>query len=80
MYPAEYEARFWDEIDGKMVTVHGVTMAESFTDAMEKVEEHYGDELDFVSIILLEEASVYEFESTQSDCFHGTYKVTAEKW
>lgn len=80
MYPAEYEARYWNDVDGEMCTVHGVTMAESFTDAMEKIEGHYGDELDFISIILLEEASIYEFEATQSDCFHGIYKVTVEKW
>lgn len=80
MYPAEYEVRYWNDVDEKMCTVHGVTMTESFTEAMQNIEDYYGDELDFVSIILLEEASVYEFESTQSEFSHALYKVTVEKW
>ncbi len=60
-YPAEYEVEFYNEIEGKMEYIKGVTMAESFTDAMQKIENYYGDELNKVTITLLEEAEVYEF-------------------
>ena len=62
MYPAKYKAEFYDSINGIMKNVEGVTMAENFTDAMEKIESYYGDELNEVTIILLEEANVYEFD------------------
>lgn len=62
MYPAKYKAEFYNSINGIMEKVEGVTMAENFTDAMEKIESYYGDELNEVTIILLEEANVYEFD------------------
>lgn len=61
MYPAEYEVEFYNEIEGEMEYIKGVTMAESFSDAMQKIENYYGDELNKVTITLLEEAEVYEF-------------------
>lgn len=60
MYPAEYEVEFYNEIEGEMEYIKGVTMAESFSDAMQKIENYYGDELNKVTITLLEEAEVYE--------------------
>lgn len=62
MYPAEYEVEFYNEIEGEMEYIKGVTMAESFSDAMQKIENYYGDELNKVTITLLEQAEVYEFK------------------
>ena len=62
MYPAKYKAEVYDSINGTMENVEGVTMAENFTDAMEKIESYYGNDLNEVTIILLEAANVYEFD------------------
>lgn len=81
IYPAEYEVEVYDSIKGEMETCHGITMAESFADAMDKIESYYGGDLDKVTILLLEEATVYEFENTNSDWSHGMFKIgDVSKW
>lgn len=62
MYPAKYKAEVYDSINGTMEDVEGVTIAESFTDAMRKIEDYYGNDLNEVTITLLEAAEIYEFE------------------
>ena len=69
------------QIEGKIENRHGITFAESFADAMEKIEHYYGNELNTVAVTLLEECSIYEFESTKSDFSHGVYRIDAfSKW
>lgn len=60
MYPAEYKVEVYNSIKGELEYIEGVTIAESFSDAMQKIENYYGDELNKVTITLLEEAEVYE--------------------
>ena len=60
MYPAIYKATYWDEIDSTQKTVNGITFARSFTDAMDIIEQCYGDDLIHVGITLLEDSSVCE--------------------
>ena len=60
MFPVEYEAEVFNSLDGKMENIHGITFADSFTEAMDKIEDYYGEELNKVTIVLLEEATVYE--------------------
>jgi len=76
MYPVEYEADVYNDMNGNMETLHGVTFADSYAEAMNKIENFYGDNLDKVTITLLEENSVYEFEQTVNNySFHGMYKI-----
>lgn len=81
IYPAEYEVKVWNSDEEKIETVHGVTFGVSFTEAMESIEDYYGEDLCSVTIILLEESEVYEFEDTQSQYRHGLYKINDfSKW
>lgn len=72
MYPIEYKAEVY--YDGKSEIVHGITFAESFTEGMKKVEDYYGDELNTITLYILEEDSCYEIELNAKegllkDCF-----------
>lgn len=61
MYPVLYTAEIWNEIDHEMETVKGITFADSFTEAAERIEGYYGETLNSVTIELQEEQSVWEF-------------------
>lgn len=81
IYPAEYEVEIYNEFKGEMEICHGITIAESYADAMDKIENYYGEELNKVTILLLEEATVYEFENTNSNFSHGMFKIeNVSKW
>lgn len=81
MFPAEYEVEVYNDDEGIMETCHGITMAESFADAMNKIESYYGEDLNKVTILLLEEATVYDFENTNSNWSHGMFKIgDVSKW
>ena len=58
----EYTCIYWDEDNDKFETVHGVTYAESWSDAMYKIEKYY-ENIENIFIQGLEPFSVYEFES-----------------
>lgn len=60
MYPVLYTAEIWDDIDHKMRTVKGITFANNFTEAAERIEDYYGLELNSVTIELQEEQTVWE--------------------
>ena len=81
IYPAEYEVEVWNSDEKKIETVHGVTFGDTFTEAMEKIEGYYGEDLCSVTIFLLEESEVYEFENTQKQSLQGLYKINNfSKW
>ena len=63
MYPAIYWCKIYDDIEMKMISISGCTLAENFTDAMRHIEAYYGDELCDVTIELMEESSVIEFKT-----------------
>ena len=80
IYPVEYEAEIYNEIKEKVENVHGVTFANTFSEAMEKIEGYYGDELCSVMLFMLEENEIYEFEMTK-EASHGMYRIdTFYKW
>lgn len=60
MYPVLYTAEIWDDITHKMLTVKGVTFANNFATAAERIENYYGETLSSVTIELQEEQSVWE--------------------
>lgn len=80
MYPVEYEAMIWNDVEGKRETVHGITFGESYTDAMSNIEKYYGDEIIDIKMFMNEENTIYEFERSQEKNDHGLFKVTCEKW
>lgn len=60
-YPAKYMAKIWNDDEGVVKTVTGITFAENFTEAMANIESYYGDEMVEVTIELFEECTIYEF-------------------
>lgn len=63
MYPVKYEAEITSEYNNwEIEKVKGITFGESWADAASKIEEFYGNELIWMKMEMLEEASVYEFE------------------
>lgn len=63
MYPALYTVEFWDDITHEMKTVKGITFADNFTEAVERIEDYYGLTLNSVTIELQEEKTVWEFKN-----------------
>ena len=62
MYPVLYTAEIWDDITHKMETVKGITFADNFTEAAERIECYYGEMLNSLTIELKEEQTVWELE------------------
>ena len=62
MYPVLYTAEIWDDITHKMKTVKGITFADNFTEAAERIEDYYGEILNSVTIELQEEQTVWELK------------------
>ena len=75
MYPIEYKAIIYEEDEGKNTEVKGVTFAESFAQGMEYIQGYYGDALIEVSLFMLEEGYVYDFNETTYSSFHGKFKI-----
>lgn len=81
MFPVEYEVEVYNDMNGNMETLHGITFADSYTEAMDKIENFYGDDINMITITLLEENTVYEFEHTVDNFSHGMYKINKfSKW
>ena len=53
----EYRVRCWT--DGKPYLEEGVTYAENFTEAVQHIEDYYGEDFDRFTISALEPYSVY---------------------
>lgn len=62
MYPVLYTAEIWDDITHEMKTVKGITFADNFTEAAERIEDYYGEILNSVTIELQEEQTVWELK------------------
>ena len=81
MSPFEYVINYWCDIDEKEKKAHGVTFANSYSDAMTNIEDYYGDcIIDVLSLFGWEEQTVYEFEQTQNEFSHGKFKVLFQEW
>ena len=61
-YPVLYTAEVWNEIAHEMETVKGITFADNFTEAAERIEGYYGLTLNSVTIKLQEEQTVWELK------------------
>lgn len=61
-YPVLYTAEVWDDITHKMLHVKGVTFADNFAEAAERIEGYYGETLNSVTIELQEEQTVWELK------------------
>lgn len=81
MFPVEYEVEVYNDMNGNMETLHGITFADSYAEAMDKIENFHGDDINMVTITLLEKSTVYEFEDTVDNFSHGMYKINKfSKW
>lgn len=67
IFPVEYEINMWDEFVGKSKTVYGVTLAKSYTEAMNNIEKYYGDSIIEISLYPHEDSGVYEFNWDEED-------------
>lgn len=65
MYPVLYIAKYWDEDTKKIETEHGITFANSFTEASKYIENYYGNELNSIHIQLLEENNILKITENE---------------
>lgn len=76
MYPVEYSAMVYDEMEYNTEQVYGITFANSYAEAMEKIEKYYGNTIIDIRLFMQEENSVYELN--QASIFspsHGMLRI-----
>lgn len=64
----EYVVKIWDEIDSEEIICSGIVPASSFTEAVERLENWYGN--DILEIQMLKpiyEGIVFEFQQAMED-------------
>lgn len=69
MYPFSYEAVFYDEDDNEYRLEAGISLAENYTQAAQKIEDYYGD-----TLIIIKNLALYE----ESDIITLPKSVIAE--
>ena len=70
MYPFLYTVEYYDEINYKLETIQGITFADNFTEAAERIENYYGEMLESVTINIQEESTVWEFDPESKQATH----------
>lgn len=63
----EYQLKVWDEIDSKEEIRSGVVAADTITEAMEEIEDYYGDEIMEVQMLKAITDGVFEFQYVMED-------------
>lgn len=63
----EYQLKIWDEIDSKEEIRSGVVVADTITEAMEEIEDYYGDEIMEVQMLKAITDGVFEFQYVMED-------------
>ena len=63
----EYQLKIWDEIDSKEEIRSGVVAADTITEAMKEIEDHYGDEIMEVQMLKAITDGVFEFQYVIED-------------
>ena len=63
----EYQLKIWDEIDSKEEIRSGVVVADTITEAMEEIEDYYGDEIMEVQMLKAITDGVFEFQCVMED-------------
>lgn len=83
MFFVEYEVTIIDEDDNyNEKKCHGITVGESYAEAVENIEKHYGNSIECIDMLFMnEESNVYDFEDTREEYLHGFYKIKKfDKW
>lgn len=78
--PYEFEVERYDEEEKKTETLHGVLFADCYAEAADKLEKYFCNELVSMKLFANEESSVYIFEDTQEEMWHGLYEVDFKEW
>ena len=78
--PVEYTAVVYYEDFGESETVHGVTFAKNYLEAMKKLEYYYGDSIVEITLSECEEMDVYEFEHNLNGHNKGLIHEGEFKW
>ena len=63
----EYQLKIWDEIDDKEEIRSGVVAANTITEAMEEIEDYYGDEIEEVQMLKAITDNIFEFQHVMED-------------
>ena len=91
MYPFSYEAVFYNEDDDEYRLETGMSLAENYTQAAQKVEDYYGDTLMIIKnlelyeendIITLPKSVIVEYRNRRLDdvsvkCNENGYEYTS---
>lgn len=67
MCPVEYTMTFIEPGELEIKHLHGITFADTYAEAMEKIEDYYGEGIVDIKIMMLEECSVYDFEMNDGE-------------
>ena len=67
MWYWEYQLKIWDEIDKREDVCSGVVAAGTITEAMERIEDYYGDEIIEVQMLKAITDGVFEFQYVMED-------------
>ena len=77
----EYEVKILGESTNyECQTKHGITVADTYTEAVEKIESYYDEIEEITCLFMNEESSCYEFEETHDEMWHGKYYINFKKW
>ena len=63
----EYQLKIWDDVDDKEEMRYGIVAAGTFTEAMNKIEDYYGDKIIEVLTLKAIIDSVFEFKHVMED-------------
>lgn len=68
MYPAVYHIKMWDEIEMKEREVCGITFAKNYVEAVQNMEDYYGDTIISFSIMFVDtEQSIVEISKEEAE-------------
>ena len=68
MFPAIYHVCFWDEVDMKEKKVSGVTFGHNYVEAVQHIEDYYGDTIiNFSVMFVCDEQTILEISDEEAD-------------
>ena len=73
MYAFLFDVEFYDHIDDKTVTAYHAVRAEKFTNAVEQVEDYYGNDLCGFTVTCLEDDLIRISEETYNKMLKGEF-------
>lgn len=75
-FPVEFEVLSHNETTGNKVLEYGVTICETYTEAMNYIENYYRDDLITAKLHMLEENDLYIFNEDTFDTHKIIKKAT----